>query len=51
MKKVIVYKGRSYKAIVTEWTNGQTTATVKMFWKEVLLTWSMIEGEGRWANV
>ena len=40
MKKVIEYRGRNYNAWVSEWTSGESTATIRIGRNEILLHWS-----------
>ena len=39
MDKTIDYKGKTYKATVSEWTSGESTATIKIGKNEILLHW------------
>lgn len=50
MKKTIEYNGRKYTAWVSEWTNGESTATIKIGKNEILLYWKKFtdRDDGEW---
>ena len=49
--KTVNYNGKNYKATLTDWTDGATTATIKIGQNEILLKLTRDEsGERVWVK-